>query len=166
MKLLYLLCLYCTVSFAQTTPQQLAERFFKATADNNLGAFKQLYPDVTALTVFIKSVDKKNEYTDAMIEETSYTGTNNAANSFETLQYQISGLGLNLKAAKITNVLTLSEDVQLNESQESDPIMVKATKVTIQFTTAGKGYSLVIPHTLQINGRWYISEEQMEISSL
>lgn len=167
MKLFYLLFLCCTAAIAQSTPQELAQRFFKATADNNLGAVKQLYPDVTALTFFIKSVDKKNEYTPAMIDEASATGNANLIDSFETLQYEISRKGLNLKGASVTNVLTLDSEIQLNEGQEGDPIMTKSTKITIQFATAaGKRYALVIPHTVQINGRWYISEEQMEITTL
>jgi len=167
MKLFYLLLFCCTAAFAQSTPHELAERFFKATANNDLAGFKQIYPDVTALTFFIKSVDKENVYTTEMIDEASTVGTDNAANSFETLQYEINRQGINLKGARITNILTVNDEIQLNEGQEGLLIMTKITKITIQFATAaGKNYSLVIPQTVQIKDRWYISEQQMEISPL
>ncbi|TRW26666.1 hypothetical protein FMM05_04620 [Flavobacterium zepuense] len=167
MKLFYLLLLYCGFAAGQSTPHELAERFFRATANNDLAGFKQIYPDVTALTFFIKSVDKESVYTDAMIDEASTIGTDNAVNSFETLQYEINRQGISLKGARITNILTINDEIQLNEGQEGLPIMTKITKITIQFATAaGKNYSLVIPQTVQIKDRWYISEQQMEISSL
>jgi len=167
MKLFYLLLLYCGFAVAQSTPQELAQLFFKATADNDLAGFKQIYPDVTALTFFINSVDKEKVYTAEMIDEASTIGTDNAVNSFETLQYEIKRQGINLKSARITNVLTMTEDIQLNEGQEGLPIMTKITNITIQLATAsGKNYSLIIPNTVQIKDRWYVSEEQMVISPL
>jgi len=165
MKPLYLfIFLYCSLVFAQKTPQELAAKLFKVCADNDVQAYKQLCPPVDVLMVYIKSVDSKGTYPMGEINKAYLRGLNMATAGFDDFQDAVREEGINLSEAKITDTKIEDSEIDYSQGGEVDGT-AKIKIVTLYFTAAKKNYSLLLPGMIEIQGQWYISEEPLQLKA-
>ena len=157
-------CLCTTISFAQKTSQELASDFIKLSADNNVEAYKKLFPTAETLSFYIRSIDNNTKLTDQFFKTAYLKGVNDAVASFSQLQDLLSEKNIDLKKAAITKTETNSNEINMSEGGEVNGI-AKTTTLNIHFIAGAAKYVLTIPSAIEVKGQWYVSGEPYEVAS-
>ena len=165
MKSIYalLICLSCTFSFAQKSPQELAGQVFKFSADNNIEAYKKLFPNIEALKFYIHNVDPKADLSEEFFKTAYLKGLNDAVDGLSEFRETASEMHIDLKKAEITKVDTKPNEVDMTDSGKVKGI-AKTTIINVHFKAAEKNYILTILNAVDIKGTWYLSGEPFDIT--
>ena len=165
MKSIYalLICLSCTFSFAQKSPQELAGQVFKFSADNNIEAYKKLFPNIEALKFYIHNVDPKADLSEEFFKTAYLKGLNDAVDGLSEFRETASEMHIDLKKAVITKVDTKPNEVDMTDSGKVKGI-AKTTIINVHFKAAEKNYILTILNAVDIKGIWYLSGEPFDIT--
>ncbi len=164
MKQLYITVLLVSLNvLAQKTPDELGRMAFKACAEKNEVAYSHLYPDKASFLAYVKSMDPAGILSKEELEEAYPSGFNRSVLSYTDLQEALDEMEIDLKKAVIKTIEVKDEDIDLGKEKPNLGV-AKTKNITLHIAYKDEEYLFLLPNTIEVNGRWFISDASLEFA--
>ncbi|MCW4468251.1 hypothetical protein OGH69_04665 [Flavobacterium sp. MFBS3-15] len=155
MKYFVLFLLPC-IALAQATATEFANKVFEACRANDAKSYETFLATPEVIKAFSQQIDPT--IPDAMIPEAFEKYTLKAMQRFQKWQDTAKEMELDLSEVIITKTEASDREVKLKrDGKRLDPI--KVTDVSIYFDCSGKKLCFIIMDAINVNGRYYLTEE-------
>jgi len=167
MKNLYclLLCLFCTVAFAQETTAELAQKVFAACLKQDENAFLEFCPTEKIVGEYFKASAPDMKVTPDMAQKAAAYQKDRALTGFRVFQEAAAFFAIDGATVVPGTTENIENDDELLEGDKKIGV-ARSTVVTLYLTSSEKKYAFVIPDAIQHGGRYYLGNRPVMLHEL